>query len=646
MKRLISAVLCIVVLVSITLAGGPMLAKGNTLAPELQAVLDYIDNTVEITQNPDGSTTYSMPPLYAAPTLENQQAFRTAPVVATAAAFGAGAHADYSYTTGQTHTWLPLEQHYYYSLLPAEWKEYYRQIDTAVNNLEAKTSETSFNLGEDRRYYIYYLYMFDHPEHFYLANNCTIYNSGHSYHLFLHYAVGNGVGEFCGYGYALSEINDELRAKIRNKKATFDAKVAKVTATIPTNAPDIIKERLIYDYILKSSFYNLSAKWDGFAEDNWTAYGILANGYGVCESYAEAFQTLCGAVGVLCTGVVGDAGGGHKWNAVKIDNEWYMCDITFDDPLGNDPEDVYHYYFNQTSQWFTEHGHHWHSSNWEGCFSVLTYPECNGTAYSNQNFTALYGNEGNGYHCFSNACDTTCNNCSYTRQASSHVYDNVADPDCNVCHAQKKGWVLIDYKWYLFENSVMVRNAWRRDSIGWVYLGSNGAMLTDSWCKDSQGWCFVGPDGYAVTNCWKRDSYGWIWLNAQGSMAKNTWVQDGGLWYFVDANGYMESNTWKRDSIGWVYLGSNGAMLTNSWCKDSKGWCYVGPDGYAVTNCWKRDSIGWIWLDENGSMTKSKWLQDGNDWYYLDANGYMVTGTHRIGGKYYTFKSNGVWTGK
>ena len=581
-----------------------------------------------------------MPPVNAAPSFAVQQpVFNTA----TKAVQAAAPSADYTYTTGQTHTKLAFEDYYYYSLLPAEWQEFYRQIDTAVNNLDASTSKTSLNLGENYQYYIYYIYMFDHPEHFYLANTVTLNASASSYQLSFCYAVGSKKDEDGIEGEEeFGKPTDALREKIRTKKATFDAKVASITSTIPSSAPAVVKERLIYDYILKSSYYNLGAQWDYLAEDNWTSYGILVNGHGVCESYAEAFQTLCGAVGILSTGIVGEAGGGHKWSAVKLDNEWYMCDITFDDPIGGDPNDAYHMYFNRTSQWFVEFHHQWNSSNWSGTFSTLTFPYCNGTMHGNDNFEALYGDVDGQTHSFDNACDAACNNCSYTRSANQHLYDSVADIDCNVCGAQKKGWQLIDYQWYLFENGAMVKNAWRKDSFGWVFLGPDGAMKTNAWCTDSQGWCYVGADGYAVTNCWKRDSYGWIWLNANGSMAKNTWVEEWGLWYFVDANGYMVSNTWKKDSKGWVYLGSNGAMLTNAWCTDSKGWCYVGPDGYAVTNCWKRDSVGWIWLDSNGSMTKSQWLKDGNDWYYLNRDGYMVTGRQSIGGKIYYFNSNGT----
>ena len=100
---------------------------------------------------------------------------------------------------------------------------------------------------------------------------------------------------------------------------------------------------------------------------------------GVCESYSEAFQTLCLYAGINCTGVVGTAGGGHKWNCVKLDGEWYMCDITFDDPIGGEDGAAYHYYFNLTSAKMKEYQHNWENSQWP-------VPDCKVTKYSYENY--------------------------------------------------------------------------------------------------------------------------------------------------------------------------------------------------------------------------------------------------------------------
>lgn len=284
---------------------------------------------------------------------------------------------EYTYTTGQTHTKLHYSERYLYSILNAEQKEWYQAIDKAVNNLDAEVLINS-DLSIDRNYYIFHTYLFDNPEHFYLCNTVGLCNNGNgTTTLNFYYSVGNQKGEYCGYGYG--PLTDELRNKIRAKKSIFETEVNRIISTIPSNAPDVWKERLIYDRILIDGYYNLSARWDGLANDNWTAYGLLVNKYGVCESYSEAFQTLCAYVGIKCTGVVGTAGGGHKWNAVELDGEWYMCDITFDDPIGGEEGAAYHYYFNRTSEWFVEYNHDWSNCD----FSV---PECNGTKYDFENY--------------------------------------------------------------------------------------------------------------------------------------------------------------------------------------------------------------------------------------------------------------------
>ena len=269
---------------------------------------------------------------------------------------------EYTYTTGQKHEKLAFTGRYLYSTLNAEQKQWYQKIDTAVNNLENEVILNATNLAENRNYYIYYLYMFDNPEHFYLANNIMITNSNGG-GLILYYAIGRNSGEYSGHNK--DSLTKELKDKIIAKKQTFEKEVNRILSTIPANAPDVWKEKLIYDRILMDSHYNLGAQWDGLAEDNWTAYGIIVNKTGVCESYSEAFQTLCLYAGIKCTGVVGTAGGGHKWNCVELDGEWYMCDITFDDPIGGEDGAAYHYYFNRTSDWFVKNNHDWSNCNFK-----------------------------------------------------------------------------------------------------------------------------------------------------------------------------------------------------------------------------------------------------------------------------------------
>ncbi len=288
------------------------------------------------------------------------------------------AHA--TYTANQTHTKLDYSGRYLYSILNEEQKSWYRAIDTAVNSLQVKVTLPP-KVANDENYRILFLYAFDNPEHFYIANTLAVSCSATECNIYIAYAVGNGEGEYCTY--SSGSMTAALKNKILTKKAAFDAEVTRITSTIPANAPAVEKEKLIYDRILLDSYYNLDAVtnnlWDGLANDNWTAYGIMIHKKGVCESYSEAFQVLCNAVGINCTGVVGDAGGGHKWNAVLLDNEWYACDITFDDPIGGAPDYAYHNYFNLTTAKMVEYNHSTAGSSFPG-------PLCNGTRYSYSNW--------------------------------------------------------------------------------------------------------------------------------------------------------------------------------------------------------------------------------------------------------------------
>lgn len=79
--------------------------------------------------------------------------------------------------------------------------------------------------------------------------------------------------------------------------------------------------------------------------------GLFVYGKAVCQGYTESFKLCMDILGIPCETVTGTAnGGGHAWNAVCLDNEWYMVDVTWDDPVPDTPGSVKHTYFNVTDQ--------------------------------------------------------------------------------------------------------------------------------------------------------------------------------------------------------------------------------------------------------------------------------------------------------
>lgn len=69
-----------------------------------------------------------------------------------------------------------------------------------------------------------------------------------------------------------------------------------------------------------------------------TICGVFLNGKVVCEGYARAVQYLLQKCGVVCAEAVGqvrkedgEEGGGHAWNIVQMDGDYYYLDTTWDD---------------------------------------------------------------------------------------------------------------------------------------------------------------------------------------------------------------------------------------------------------------------------------------------------------------------------
>ncbi|MBP2619948.1 transglutaminase domain-containing protein [Streptococcus panodentis] len=65
----------------------------------------------------------------------------------------------------------------------------------------------------------------------------------------------------------------------------------------------------------------------------WDASGVLLEGTGVCQSYAVAFNALAQEAGLNSLYVSGDVNTGdkHAWNLVKIDGQWLVVDVTWND---------------------------------------------------------------------------------------------------------------------------------------------------------------------------------------------------------------------------------------------------------------------------------------------------------------------------
>jgi len=116
-------------------------------------------------------------------------------------------------------------------------------------------------------------------------------------------------------------------------------------------------------------------------------------------------------------------------------------------------------------------------------------------------------------------------------------FDNLVTADIGAWG--KNGWVKQNNTWYYYNNDVLVKNAWAKDSKGlWYYLGDDGAMVTSRWVKYKDKWYYLGDDGAMVTNDWIKYKDKWYYLKADGSMAIGV-IEDNGKLYYLDNTGAM-----------------------------------------------------------------------------------------------------------
>ncbi|MBZ9625199.1 hypothetical protein G9F71_020360 [Clostridium sp. FP2] len=185
---------------------------------------------------------------------------------------------------------------------------------------------------------------------------------------------------------------------IKQEKEVAQKKVQEVLKTVINNEmTDFEKELAIHDYIVKTADYDVNNYETGTTTlEDHTAYGVLVNKLGVCESYAKAMYELLNGANIECKYVTGYSkyngvkGGGHAWNMVKLEDGWYNLDTTWDDPISDKNGSntlnkettpmatVNHTYFNVPDSIFNK-------DHIRGEFEEKNYPKCTATKYSYEN---------------------------------------------------------------------------------------------------------------------------------------------------------------------------------------------------------------------------------------------------------------------
>ncbi len=251
-----------------------------------------------------------------------------------------------STTTGSTtaaprvHTLEPLSASSYYGLsqlksLPnsTALTEAYQKIVSAVENCQA-TVEIGETLTESEILTVFYHYYADYPQHFWCESS-------------MRYSISQRSNKVVQLKLSYNMTGETLQ----RAKTDFHNAVVSFLEIAATGSDEYERELLLHDALAKKIVYQ-----DG-GKNAHDAYGALVVGKAVCEGYARAFQYLLYQSGIQCLMAEGESvnpstglSEGHAWNVVRISNQYYHVDLTWDDTDDANTPVVYPYFNLTTAQ--------------------------------------------------------------------------------------------------------------------------------------------------------------------------------------------------------------------------------------------------------------------------------------------------------
>ncbi len=164
--------------------------------------------------------------------------------------------------------------------------------------------------------------LFDHPELFWLESeySYTYDNEKMVSEVTLHF----------------NETADYITAA----KQRFNAKVQDITSQARMLDTDLERELFVHDRLVQTIEYDKNASL------HQSAYSALVFGNSVCAGYARAFQLIMQQLGIPCYYCAGYANEDHAWNIIKLGDNYYNVDISWNDTAGSTDDEIYYDYFN------------------------------------------------------------------------------------------------------------------------------------------------------------------------------------------------------------------------------------------------------------------------------------------------------------
>lgn len=226
----------------------------------------------------------------------------------------------------------------YESLDTQAQRRCYRLIEDSVFYISQEAEEDSYSilpvtvdgvaLSESELHLVISAFGLDHPEVFWIENYFSYYNTSDSTYLCL---------------------SSEMSAQYITESAQLMyAELREFFSGMSGNLSEYDRELYIHDRLIERCEYADEATRAQGDFRIYTSLGAIADSVAVCEGYTRATQLMLSLVGVESYYVYGIGDSElHMWNSVRLGDNWYYTDVTWDD---NGDRGVTYNNFNITSQ--------------------------------------------------------------------------------------------------------------------------------------------------------------------------------------------------------------------------------------------------------------------------------------------------------
>ena len=127
-------------------------------------------------------------------------------------------------------------------------------------------------------------------------------------------------------------------------KAEYEQMIENITIQAAHLDSELEKVIFYHEYIVANYEYDSD-------HTIYDAYTMLKCRKGVCQAYTLLYKELLDRAGIDNVAVLSD-GLVHAWNAVELGGEWFLCDLTWDDPTPNMAGYVSHSSFLRSAESF------------------------------------------------------------------------------------------------------------------------------------------------------------------------------------------------------------------------------------------------------------------------------------------------------